>query len=220
MMTFLTSPTFLSFSFVVALLGFALAMLADHLQILAKYNGAVNKRVAGGYNLAMKVMVANRVGAVLYFLLMAFNVDNGLSAHTLAVGLAVTVGCIAVPTVGLMIWLQKQLKAQGSALSVLDVSHWPKAIVIATFCATSLNILGLTLPWIAGATYPELRLTLVNTSFLFNTFFTVINVFYIEHHFARLVDREAHQIHGFVAGVMAARFASFFIVSMGLWIAL
>lgn len=220
MATFFTSPNFLAVSFGLALAGLALAVLADHLQTIAKYNGALRQKVAGGYNLAMKVMVANRLGAVLYFILIAFNIDNGLPPTTLATALAITVACVALPTVGLMVWLQQKLIKQGLTQKVLDVSTWPKAIVAATFLATSFNLLGLTLPWIAGANYPSYRLTLANTSFLFNTFFTVINVFYIEHRFARIVDSKEYQIHGFVAGVMFARLIAFVVIGVGLGVAL
>ncbi len=213
---FLTTPAALTVAFALALIGLALAILADHFQVIAKYLGSQKQRIAGGYNLAMKVMVINRLGAVLYFLLIAFNIDNGLGPEVLVLGLALTVASIAVPTIGILFWLQRQLKEQGSDFRVLDMSQWPTTIVIATFFATLLNLLGLTVPWIASATYPELRLTLANTSFLFNTLFTVINVFYIEHRLAKIVDEGAEQIHSFVAGVIVARLIAFVAVGVGL----
>lgn len=208
---FLTSSTALGVVFALSIVGLAFAVLADHFQTLAKYKGVLNKRVAGGYNSAMKVMVINRLGAVLYFLLLAFSIDNGLSAEKLNIALAVTVASLAVPTLFLMLWLQKRLGQR-----VWDTSIWPKRIVIAAFFATTLNLLGLTVPWVLAAHHPELRLTLANTSFLFNTLFTVVNVFYIEHHFARIVDSEKRQLHAFVSGVMAARLFAFLVVGLGL----
>jgi hypothetical protein len=115
-----------------------------------------------------------------------------------------------------LIWLQKRIDRVDAVVWVLDVAHWPKPIVVAAFLATILNLLGLTLPWVAAATFPEHRLTLANTSFLFNTVFTIINVFLIEHRFARLIDAEAVKIHGFVAGVIMARLLAIFIVGIGL----
>jgi len=202
--------------YAVALFGLALAVFSDHLQIIAKYQGAINLRVAAGYNLAMKVMVVNRIGAVLFFLLLSFNIDNGLDPGKLSMGLGLVILAVAAPTVGLMVWLQKRIESVDAGVSVLDVATWPKAIVVAAFLATAFNLLGLTLPWVAGATFPELRLTLANTSFLFNTVFTVINVFFIEHRFAQLIDAEAAKIHGFVAGVIVARLLAFLIVGIGL----
>lgn len=210
------SSLVLNLLFSAALFGLAVAIFSDHLQIIAKYQGALRLRVAAGYNLAMKVMVLNRVGAVLYFLLLSFNIDNGLSPHKLKLGLGFLIISVSIPTVGLIVWLQKRISSSGASLNVLDSTQWPKAIVVASFFATVLNLLGLTLPWVAATNYPELRLTLANTSFLFNTAFTVINVFYIEHRFAQLVDAEAVQIHSFVAGVVAARLLAFITVGIGL----
>lgn len=216
MMEQLTSPGLLRVFFGLALCGLALAILTDHLQLLAKYRGALRQRVAYGYNLAMKVMVANRLGAVLYFLLVAFCIDNGLAPETLATAYAIAVALMAVPTLGLLVGLQRRLTGAGAGLRVLDTGHWPWPIVIASFVATAFNLLGLTLPWLAAATYPEWRLTLANTSFLFNTLFTVLNVFYVEHRFAELIDAGQPEVHGFVAGVMMARLAAFLAVGVGI----
>jgi hypothetical protein len=63
------------------------------------------------------------------------------------------------------------------------------APVIASFVATVFGLLGLSLPMLMSAAYPQLRLTLANTGFLFNSVFTIISVFFIESYFARLVDQ-------------------------------
>ena len=206
---FLISPEFLTIALGLALAGLVFAIFADHLQIIAKYMGSQTKRIAGGYNLAMKVMVANRLGAVLYFLLIGFSIDNGLASSTLAIGLSLAIASLVLPTIGILIWLQRRLNAERTGFRVFDLSAWPRTIVFATFMATVLNLLGLTVPWIASATFPELRLTLANTSFLFNTLFTVINVFYIEHKLAQIVDEATEEIHGFVVGVIFARLMAF-----------
>lgn len=218
MPAFLTSPQFLTIAFGLGLTGLTLAILADHLQIIAKYLGWQNNRIAGGYNLAMKVMVVNRLGAVLYFLLIAFCVDNGLEFRDLAIGLALAILCIVPPTVVLLIWLQHRSKSPEIDQQIIDTRTWPQAIVLATFLATVFNLMGLTVPWIASAAYPELRLTLANTSFLFNTLFTVINVFYIEHKLSIIIDQGSERIHGFVSGVTFARLLAFFLVSAGLFV--
>lgn len=215
---FLTTPFALGFAFFLALIGLFLAITADHLQVIAKYTGSQNDRVASGYNLAMKVMVVNRFGAVIYFLLIAFNIDYGISPKTLILGLSATIAFILLPTIGTLVWLQRRFQANDLQFSVLDFRKWPKVIVIATLLATSLNILGLTVPWIASASHPELRLTLANTSFLFNTLFTIVNVFYIEDKLAKLVDSKTDNIHGFVSGVIAARLFAYMGVSLALFL--
>jgi len=195
-----------------ALLGLIFAILSDHLQIVAKYQGAMRQKIAGGYNLAMKIMVLNRIGAALYFLIIAFNIDRGLSARTLTLGLSTAILFVSVPTTYILIFLQKRVNRVMSDVQIFDHSMWPKGILLAVFLATSCNLLGLTVPWIAGAAYPQLRLTLSNTSVLFNAVFTAVNVFYIEHKFAALVDEGNQDLHGFVAGVMIARLAAFLVV--------
>ncbi len=215
-LAFLGSRDVLNVLFVMALFGLGLAVLADHMQLVAKYHGAMERRVAAGYNLAMKVMVANRAGAVMYFLLIGFNIDNGLAPETIKLGFGVTMIAL-VPLAIYLLWRQQQQlnELASEVTSVLDTSYWPWVVVIATFITTALNLLGLTLPLLAGAIYPEWRLTLANTSFLFNTICTVINVFYIEHKFASLVDKGSLEIHGFVSGVMTARIFVFLTVGVG-----
>lgn len=216
MSAFLISSEYLTIAFGLALAGLVMAILADHLQVIAKYRVLQTKRIAGGYNLAMKVMVLNRIGAALYFLLIAFSIDNGLTAYALTIGLSLAVASLVLPTIGIIIWLKRRLYAQQAGFRVLDTSAWPRTVVFATFVATALNLLGLTLPWIASATFPELRLTLANTSFVFNTLFTIINVFYIEHKLAQIVDEGSAHIHGFVIGVIFARLMAFLVVVFGL----
>ena len=207
---------FLDIGFVLALTGLALAIFSDHLQVIAKYHGATKHLVASGYNQAMKVMVVNRIGAVLYFVLLAYNIDNRLDPSVLKFGLGVTILLSILPTIGVLAWLQKRFNELEVTHSIINSKIWDKKIVVATFFATLFNLFGLTLPWIAGATFPEWRLTLANTSFIFNTIFTVINVFYIENRLAYLIDTKETEIHGFVAGVIIARKAAFIFVGLAL----
>lgn len=217
MIVYLTSPLTSNILLVIGLFGLSFAILAEQAQLLAKHHGSITKHVAQGYNLAMKIMVANRFGAVIYSLLIAFNIDNGLAPSKLATGYAVTITLLAIPTIIMLIILQKTIKDTGSKIHVLDRSHWPHYIVIATFLAISFNLLGFTLPWLAGAAYPDMRLTLANTSFLFNTIFTMINVFFVEHHFAKLVDSDKNEIHGFAAGVLIARLTAYVMVGLSIF---
>lgn len=214
-MLFQFSPLMMNVLFLISLSGLSLTIFADHLQLLAKYFGAIRQHVAGGYNLAMKVMVLNRIGAVLYFLLLSFNIEQGLSPQKLILGIIGVSIFVAIPTIGLMIWLQRAMSAVRPGARVLGVSAWHKKVFYATLLATTFNLLGLTAPWVASATFPELRLTLANTSFLFNTIFTVINVFYIEHKLAHLIDRNIDQIHGLVSGIIFARLIAFFLFAIG-----
>lgn len=193
-----------------------IAVLADHLQTLAKYVRIKRCEIAGGYNLAMKVMVLNRVGAVMFFMLIALNIDQGISPEVLSRGLSVALLLCLIPTVWAILWLSSFFSKQGSGSRVLDYRSWPIDIFLATFFATILNLYGLTVPWIAGAMFPDLRLTLTNSSFLFNTTFTVVNVFLIEHRFAKIVDANSEELDTFVSCVTLARLFSFIFVSVTL----
>jgi ABC-type uncharacterized transport system permease subunit len=117
MQDILTSEKTLNILFYLALIGLALAILADHLQLFAKYRGALQKRVAGGYNLAMKVMVANRLGAVLYFLFVAFSIENGIAVKKLALGYASVLIVLALPTIWMLVRLQESLNRSCSIVA-------------------------------------------------------------------------------------------------------
>lgn len=206
--------------FSLALIGLAICIFADQMQTFAKYRGALANTIAGGYNRAMKIMVVNRIGAVLYNLTNAYNVDHGLPPSLLSRGLGLTIFLMGIAALLLLVWMYVDVRRTHPTIELFDVKRWPLALITATFFATAFNLLGLTIPWVAAASMPEMRLTLANTSFLFNTIFTVINVFYIEHLFARLADKRDSNIHQFVAAVIAARLLAFILVGavLGLWI--
>ena len=195
-------------TFYISLMGLFIAVLADHFQLLAKYTGAVERRVAHGYNSAMKIMVVNRLGAVLYFVFISYNIDIGILPKQLKLGLSIAIFFLLVASILIVIWL-KRIEPR----SKLNFSVLGDAVLWVNLLATIFNILGLTIPWIAGAEWPEYRLTLANTSFLFNTIYTVVNVFYIEHKFAVLVDRESRNILSFVVSVTISRTIAFAVVA-------
>lgn len=218
MLEYLTSPLYREVYLWLGLVGFAFAVFADHMQTVARYRGILLEQIAQGYNLAMKVMVLNRLGAVFFFLLIAFSVDSGVQPELLSRAFSFVILLLVLPTGILMCWLQTRMQTAGYRYQVFDYEGWDKGILVASFLATIFNLLGLTLPWVAGAKYPEYRLTLANSSFLFNTIFTIVNVFYIEHRFARLADNGSNEVHGFVSGIIIARFFALVVVSVVFWV--
>lgn len=74
----------------IACFGLLVAMVFEQAQIVAKYRGARRGVVATGYNNAMKLLVANRFGAVTYLFFVALAIDLGIAPGTLAAGLAAT----------------------------------------------------------------------------------------------------------------------------------
>lgn len=201
-------------SLVIALLGMCVILMSDNLQSLAKFYGASRGEVAGGYNRAMKVMVLNRVGAVLFFLLMALNIDMGIKPNVLIKGFTIAALISCLPAMWMLYVLYKRQRTNRNREELFDFRRWPKVIFISTFIAALFNLMGLTLPLLAGAIYPEFRLTFSNTSFLFNTVYTVINVFYIEHHFARIIDQKSENAAAFIAALITARFGSFMVFGL------
>ncbi len=196
---------------VFAMAGLVFAILSEQLQIFAKYRGVLRKKIAGGYNSAMKIMVVNRLGAVIYFLLIGFSIESGASSGALLIGYSFAMLILFVANSVLFYRLKIYLLKSDSGITLLPLTELPRGIILASFFATTFNLLGLTLPWLAGSYYQEFRLTLANMSFVFNSIFTIINVYYIEHRFALAVDEEASEIHSFLFSIVVSRiFASFF----------
>ena len=209
-----TSSSVMLLVFFSALSGLFIAIFTDHLQSIAKYKGAKRNSIASGYNRAMKIMVFNRVGAVLYFLFLSFSIDNGVGTDQLKFGLgAISIIC-AVPV--LLTFLQLDRSSFFDGAGDKKKNKYPIRIMFATFIATSFNNLGLTIPWITASIFPDFRLTLVNTSFLFNTIFTIINVFYIEQKLATIIDTNHSSLEDFTSGLIFARAAALAFTGCGL----
>ena len=79
------------------------------------------------------------------------------------------------------------------------------------FLASSLNLLGITIPLLLGSIYTDYRLTLANSGFLFNTIYTIVNVF-IESLIAKKIDEKNKDLNIFVFGIYI--FRTFAILSM------
>jgi len=133
----------------IGMLGLSVAIITDHLQILAKYFGAVQGRIATGYNLAMKVMVGNRVGAVLFFVLIGFNIDSGIAPLTLTYFILGTLALVALFNLVLVVWFRRRELA--GPLTSLTPLRKESPVILASLFATTLNLLGLTVPFLLAA---------------------------------------------------------------------
>ncbi len=172
---------------IITSLGLFTCILIEQSQILVKYKGFQLGRVAGGYNSAMKIMVINRIGTVLFFFFCALSIDLGAKADQIAVVfLAAVLGVAATNVIVLILYSKKHsillTLAKGSG-----VKHAP---IIASYFASFFGILGLTIPMLLSAQNPELRLTMANTGFFFNAIFTVLVVFFVENYLAELIDQK------------------------------
>lgn len=193
---------------ILAGVGFILASLFEQLQMFAKYFGARKGLIAFGYNNAMKLMVGNRLGAVLYFFFIAISVDIGTGASILKVILAAYISIVAIVSAFLYFWLRRHNTVERVDRSRRSNGTLEKAYYLAqagTYIATVLNLIGLTLPIIWSANFPQFRLTLANSGFIFNSLFTAINVFVVESYIASLIDRKSIEIALFLERILIFR---------------
>ena len=193
----------------IACFGLVAATFFEQSQLIAKAIGAHRRQIATGYNNAMKLMVANRAGAIGYFFMIAIAIDLGTSAETIQSAFAATMVLIALSSTALFLYHRKLERASTALASFAPTqasaegfTHRETLALWGALGATVLNLAGLTIPMIWSATYPDLRLTLANTGFLFNTIFTLINVFLVESEVARQIDENPAGLHPFVARIL------------------
>lgn len=198
----------------ISMIGLIFAMFTEQLQLIAKYHGAVKNAVAVGYNNAMKIMVANRLGGVSYFLFMALAIDLGTQPGTVSFFCGVSAIVLAVLSGSVFIRLADNKTTVRSDWGLIGRKGCH--VVALSFVATVFNVLGLTIPMILSAWVPEFRLTLANTGFFFNIIFTIVNVFIVENHIAKLIDIEAQYLKEFTRLIFASRFAAALLTGLGL----
>lgn len=200
------------------LLGFFLANAADQYQIYARTIGAVNGTIARGYQSAMETMLINRVGAAIYFFSTSFYLESDGKVHpyliTISFGL-LFLFFFNLHTINSLKNLNKVNKhlnrEEESNNNIQQVPHFLKA---AAFFATLFSILGLTLPYIAGMFFPEYRLTLANSGFIFNSIFTLVTTLIIDKNIAIMIDSGNSMLIRTASSVII--FKSFALLSMGL----
>lgn len=189
-------PAFLT----VSAIGLVISLCTEQSQIVAKTRSVFVGKIATGYMSAMRIMILNRFGAIFYVFFIGLSIDLGIDNKTL----------LYVPIIASAAVLGYNLLLVANRAKVLRFGEsdqdppLPKIILlvggryaIASYIATVFNILGLTLPFLLSNTFPEYRLSMANTGFLLNAFFTMINVLVIETRYAAIVDegsyRDAYQ---------------------------
>lgn len=198
-----------------ACFGLFAAVFFEQAQIMAKYRGARRGVVAAGYHNAMKLLVANRFGAVLYLFFVALAIDLGLAPALLAGALALTVLLAGCSNLALLAALRRGEHEQGATgrAGRLRAIHLPgsgrqRLAIVGAFVATWFSFIGLTVPLVWSAANPQWRLTLANSGFVFNSLFTLINVFLVESELARLIDRQSSEIRPMVQALYLMRFGA------------
>lgn len=193
--------------------GLIISLCTEQSQIVAKVRSAQRGKIAAGYNMAMKIMIVNRFGTIIYMFLIALSIDIGIENQAV-LNVALVAGA------GVMCYNLILILARRRLLDVKVIPDTKESWIgflteggikytVASFAATMLNVLGLTLPLLLSNSIPEYRLSMANTGFLLNTFFTLINVLLLESHMARLLDKNAkHEAYVFATKVFIARMAA------------
>ena len=193
-----------------AAFGLIISLSTEQSQIVAKVRGAGKGSIARGYNSAMKIMIVNRFGTIVYMFFVGLSIDIGMSNRML-----LTVTMIAAAGVLLynIFLIFKRFDLLGYDREEVNRERLSRHVLeggvrfaIASYAATILNVLGLTLPLLLSNSLPEYRLSMANTGFLLNTFFTLINVLYLEAQLARILDSgDRRAAYGFALTVFLTR---------------
>lgn len=175
--------------------GLFLALGTEQSQIVAKTRGAFAGKIATGYMNSMRIMVCNRLGAILYVMFVSLCIDTGISNRGLLV--PALVGTFGVLGYNVFLTAKRSSvlafpEGQGTVPLRAIWLQSDRRYSVAAFAATLCNILGLTLPFLLANSFPDYRLTLANTGFLLNAVFTLLNVILLEGRYAALIDGGSH----------------------------
>ena len=202
-----------------AALGLFLALCSEQSQIVAVVLGGRKGTIAAGYNTAMKIMLFNRAGTIIYMLLLSFAIDVGVS-NTMVIAVAL-LSALLVLCFNITLLLRRhkvfgvgaEERQNESILFFLREGGWHYSS--ASMFATSMHVLGLTLPLLLSNSIPEYRLTMAQTGFLLNAIFTFINVLFIEQRVAKILDHGTrHDAYVFANKVFISRSIAVFIVCL------
>lgn len=198
------------------MIGLLIATVVEHFQIVIKYYGGIRGKVASGYSQAMKIMVVNRLGAVLFLLFMGLTIDSGISPQAITYAFAISFLILTTFSFFFAIWFKR------SETDRIITKRSASAIRFAWISGTAgaFNLLGFAVPLILASVFPDFRLTLANLSFIFNSVFTLLAVFFIESKMAELIDENSDELGLFAWLVIAARAPAYAIICAGLFLSL
>lgn len=194
---------------IIAALGLCISLCTEQSQIVAKTRGAFAGHIATGYMSAMRIMIFNRAGTILYMFFIALCIDTGITNHTLLlIAIASSIGVMGYNI--FLVFNRAQVLSytadMGGEKIVNILFARDRLQTFASFIATFCNILGLTLPFLLSNSFPEYRLTMANTGFLLNVIFTLINVMILETRYAYLLDHDTKaSTYFFVVKIFIAR---------------
>ncbi len=175
-----------------------LTIFSEYMQVYPKLLGAERKKIAYGYNQAMKVMLFNRAGSAIFFILIALYIEK-YAGYTKVSDLFQVFFLINTLILILVLYYKR-----------LPVTRNVNTNIFGLFCfvAYFFGHMGLTVPFYLAESFPEFRMTLSYSGVLLNTFFTLINTLYIEKKLAGYFDNDIDVAKIFVSKLMFARLLS------------
>jgi len=180
--------------------GYILANAADQYQIVARLNGALAGKVASGYQLAMEVMLINRVGAAFYFLSTALFIekDGHLGKYISIIGLSLFL--VTVMNAFFLGFVRKHIQVKNKLIFRQYLS-----LGIFSITAFMFGHAGLTVPYIAGFIWSDYRLTFANSGFVLSSVFTLITTLVIDKKLSKEIDNKSEVLSSLVYAIIVGR---------------
>ena len=212
----LSSPAFIFITLCLAMIGLLIATIVEHFQLVLKYYGGVRGKVASGYSQAMKIMLINRLGAVMFLLFMGLTIDTGIGPKAVTLAFATSFVLLTIFSFCFALWFKRietDRIVQKQSYAAIRYA-WISGV------AGAFNLLGFAVPLILASVFPDYRLTLSNLSFIFNSVFTLLAVFFIESKMAELIDENSDELGLFAWRIIAARAPAYAIICAALLLSL
>lgn len=211
--------------------GLFVTLAFEIIQIFPKVAGAIVGRNSLGANSALRLLIFNRAGAALFFPSFGFLVDSGWGFSALTLLSILALVSFSVFVMSLNVFFDRYLQifarlffADGARASIsveelagegdspARLGHvdafWFSAL------AGFFGCLGLTLPMLVGSLFPEYRLTLANTGFVFNSVFSVLTVFVIDRRLSEYCDQRSSELPSFSRATLIGRFAGALLLAL------
>jgi len=202
------SADLLPYLFSLCVITYVLAVFTEQLQIIFKVDGYINSKVASGYNNALKVLLVNRAGMVTFLLSISILIDTKTNFSVIKNIFLTSIIILIILSLMLFFYFRKKYGKH-----YIDDPNVSKAVenkfILIGIAAFILNVLGLQLPLLLGSVFYDYRMTLQNTGFIFNTFFTIINVFYLENVIAKYIDAKDKYLFVLSEKLSVMRFISY-----------
>lgn len=180
---------------VLAVLGLAAVLVFEFVHPSAKLAGLASGRNSLAGNLSLKILIGNRIGASIFFPLIAYLIESGLKTQKVVsiIFFGLFIGGVAL--VLFVVKLDKLVQVFARLLEPAfeaDNNHRPRfrfdSVVIFGVIAGVVSHMGMLGPLLASTVFPEYRLTMTHAGGIFNGVFTLIVVFVVDNKLSRYCD--------------------------------